>query len=99
MGMFRTPGDSVSVALKKLLQGGGGRAGASQAIHKFATEGAGSLTPKIRYQVRKFSVLCVGKCTPLGPQLLSKHHGGAASAGSCLESPHSHLEAGNHQRQ
>ena len=42
VGMFRTPspGDSISVALRKLLQGG--RRG-SQAIYKFATKGAGSL--------------------------------------------------------
>ena len=41
MGMFRTlsPGDSISAALRKLLQGG--RRG-SQAICKFATKGSGS---------------------------------------------------------
>ena len=45
VGMFRTlsPGDSVSVALRKLLQGG--RRG-SQAICKFAAKGAGSLNIK-----------------------------------------------------
>ena len=45
MGMFKTlsPGDSISVALRKLLQGG--RRG-SQAIYKFATKGAGSLNIK-----------------------------------------------------
>jgi len=43
--MFRTlsPGDSLSVALRKLLQGG--RRG-SQAIYKFATKGAGNLNTK-----------------------------------------------------
>ena len=43
--MFRTlrPGDRVSVALRKLLQGG--RRG-SQAIYTFATKGAGSLNFK-----------------------------------------------------
>ena len=42
---FRTPslGDSISVALRKLLQGG--RRG-SQAIYKFATNGAGRIHPK-----------------------------------------------------
>ena len=40
--MFRTqsPGDNISVALRKLLQGG--RRG-SQAIYKFAAKEAGSL--------------------------------------------------------
>ena len=43
--MFTTPslGDSISVALRKLLQGG--RRG-SQVIYKFATKGAGSLNSK-----------------------------------------------------
>ena len=50
VGMFRTqsPGDSISVALRKLLQGG--RKG-SQAIYKFSTKGAGSLN--IKYQVSR----------------------------------------------
>ena len=45
MGIFTTPslGDSISVALRKLLQGG--RRG-NQAICKFATKGAGSLNSK-----------------------------------------------------
>ena len=45
MGMLRTgnPGDSVSVALRKLLQGGGR---GSQAVCKFATEGTGCLNVK-----------------------------------------------------
>ena len=45
VGMFRTlsPGDSISVALKNLLQGS--RRG-SQAIDKFAKKGAGSLDIK-----------------------------------------------------
>ena len=45
VGMFRTlgPGDSISVALKKLLQGG--RRG-SQATCKFATKAAGTLNIK-----------------------------------------------------
>ena len=43
--MFRTPGpgDGISAALRKLLQGG--RRG-SQVIYKFATKGAGSLNFK-----------------------------------------------------
>ena len=56
--MFRTPspGDSISVALRKLLQGGRRR---SQVIYKFAAEGTGSLNiKKIRYQVKEFS-LCI----------------------------------------
>ena len=45
MGMVRTlnVGDHLSVALRKLLQGG--RRG-SQAIYKFATKGASSLNLK-----------------------------------------------------
>ena len=46
--MFRAlnPGESISVALRKLLQGG--RRG-RQDIYKFATKGTGSLN--IKYQV------------------------------------------------
>ena len=45
VGMFTTPslGDSISVTLRKLLQGGKRE---SQAVHKFATKGAGSLNIK-----------------------------------------------------
>ena len=48
VGMFRAlnPGESISVALRKLLQGG--RRG-RQDIYKFATKGTGSLN--IKYQV------------------------------------------------
>ena len=62
--MFRTmsQGDSDSVALRKLLQGG--RRG-SQAIYKFATKGAGRLILKIRYQVQEFSILCTRRCKNL----------------------------------
>ena len=44
-GMFRTPspGDSISVALRKLLQEGRRE---SPAIYKFATKGTGSLNIK-----------------------------------------------------
>jgi len=58
VGMFRTPspGDSISVALRKLLQGGRRR---SQVIYKFAAEGAGGLNiKKIRCQVKELS-LCI----------------------------------------
>ena len=50
VGMFRTPSpkDSLSVALRKLFQGGRSR---SQAIYKFATKGASSLN--IKYQVSR----------------------------------------------
>ena len=63
--MFRTmsQGDSDSVALRKLLQGG--RRG-SQAIYNFATEGAGSLKLKSRHRVEEFSILCMGRWKPLG---------------------------------
>ena len=42
VGTFRTPnvGDSISVALRKLLQGGRRQ---SQALYKFAAKEAGSL--------------------------------------------------------
>ena len=62
--MFRTlgPGDSISVALRKVLQGG--RRG-SQPIYKFATKGKAVWISKIRYQVKEFSVLFLGRCKPL----------------------------------
>ena len=65
VGMFSSlsPGDNISVALRKLLQGV--RRG-SQAVYKFATKGACSLTSKIRYQVKEFNILCMGRCKPLG---------------------------------
>ena len=51
--MLRTlsPGDSISIALRKLL--GGGTGGSQQAIYKFAAKGEGSLNIKDYYQVRK----------------------------------------------
>ena len=65
MGIFRTPsqGDSISVALRKLLQGGWR---GSQAIYKFATKGAGSLDIKDQVWGKEFSVLCWVRCKPLG---------------------------------
>ena len=55
--------DSISVTLARLLQGG--RRG-SQAIYKFATMEAGRLNIKYQYQVKEFSILCMGRCKPLG---------------------------------
>ena len=64
VGMFRTSsqGDIISVGLRKLLQGGRGE---SEAVHKFATKGAGSLIVK-DYQVKEFSILHMERCKPLG---------------------------------
>ena len=56
-------GDSISVALRKLLQGG--RRG-SQAIYKFATQAIGNLNIKDQIQVKEFSILCLGRCKSLG---------------------------------
>ena len=69
---FRTPslGDSISVALRKLLQGGWR---GSQTIFKFATNEEGSLNIKIRYHVKEFSFLCMGRCKPLGSLNYSFH--------------------------
>ena len=65
VGMFKTPRpeDNISVALRNLLQGG--RRG-SQAIYKSATQAIGNLNIKIRYQVKDFSILCIGRCKLLG---------------------------------
>ena len=65
VGMFRTlsPGDSISIALRKLLRGG--RKG-RQDIYKFATKGVGSLNTKDQVEVKEFSILCMGRCKPLG---------------------------------
>ena len=57
------PGDGTSVSSGRLLQGG--RRG-RHAIYKFVTKGAGNLNIKIRYQVKEFSILCMGRCKPLG---------------------------------
>ena len=59
--MFRTPnpsGDSISVALMKLLQGG--RRG-SWAIYRFATKGAVSLNVKDQVSFKGFSIPCGGR--------------------------------------
>ena len=59
VGVFRTlsPGDRISISLRKLLQGS--RSG-SQATHIFARKGAGNLNIKISYQVKEFRILCMG---------------------------------------
>ena len=63
--MFRTLslGKSTSVALRKLLQGGRRW---SWAIHKFATKEQPIRTTTISCQVKEFSILCMGRCKPLG---------------------------------
>ena len=38
----------------------------SQAGYKFATTDQAIWTLKIRYQVKEFSILCMGRCKPLG---------------------------------
>ena len=58
-----SPGDGISVSSGRLLQGG--RRG-SHAIYKFVTKGADNLNIKVRYQVKEFSILCMGRCKPLG---------------------------------
>ena len=57
------PGNSISVALRNLLQGGGR---GSQAVYKFATKGAGSLKSKDQISVKELSILHREGCKPLG---------------------------------
>ena len=57
------PGNSISVALRNLLQGGGR---GSQAVYKFATKGAGGLKSKDQISVKELSILGRGGCKPLG---------------------------------
>ena len=108
VGMFsiQSPGDNISVALRKLLQGG--RRG------EFATKGAGSLNIKDQVSrnlmqasgLTKF-ILCrctsaiwgqfcllvhLAFCVPPVPQESLLEGGSSISFGS----PHSHLEARNH---
>ena len=65
VGMFRSlsQGDSISVALRKLLQRG--RRG-SQAIYNFVTREQAFWISKIGYQIKEFGILCMGRCKPLG---------------------------------
>ena len=69
-----------------------GAGGGSQTIYKFATKGAGSLNTKdycevreIRYQVKEFSILCMGRCKSLGSlNSLISYAPQLAGARSCL---------------
>ena len=65
--MFRAPslGDSISVPLRKLLQGGRGEYKGRLYTSLQQREQA-FWTLKVRYQVREFITLCLGRCTPLG---------------------------------
>ena len=65
VGMFRTqsPGDNISVALRKLLQGG------RREVRLYTCLQQREQTvwkANIRYQVKEFSILCMGRCKPLG---------------------------------
>ena len=65
VGMLRTQsqGDRISVALRKLLQGG--RRGC-QAIYKFAAKGADSLNIKDQISSQGIYILYMRRCKPLG---------------------------------
>ena len=62
--MFRTlrPRDSISVAVRKLLQGGSGEYKLYTSLQQ---REQAIWTPKIRYQVKEFSILSMGRCKPL----------------------------------
>ena len=64
-GMFRplSPGASISVALRKLLQGGRGEVRLYTTLQQ---RKQAVWTSKVRYQVKEFSILCAGRCKPLG---------------------------------
>ena len=61
--MFRilSPGNSISEALRKLLQRGRVRLYTSLQQREQAV-----WTSKIRYQVKEFGILCMGRCKSLG---------------------------------
>ena len=63
-GMFRalSPGASISVALRKLLQGGRGEVRLYTTLQQ---RKQAVWTSKVRYQVKEFSILCMGRCKPL----------------------------------
>ena len=67
MGTFRTPslGDSISVALRKLLQGGRSRGVRPHTTLQQREQAV--WTSKIRCHVKQFRILCMGRCKPLGP--------------------------------
>ena len=65
VGMFRTLslGDSISVALKrKVLQG----RGEFRLYINLQQREQAVRTSKFRYRVKEFSILCLGRCKPLG---------------------------------
>ena len=64
VGPFKmpNPGNSISVALRKLLQVGGR---GSQAIYiSFQQREQAVWTSKIKYQIKESSMLCMGRCKP-----------------------------------
>ena len=63
--MFRTPspGDSRSVPLRKLLQGDRREVRLCTSLQQREQE---VWISKIRYQVKECSILCMGRCKPLG---------------------------------
>ena len=66
MEMFRTPSlrDSISVTLRKLLEGGS--SGEVRLYTSLQQREQAVWTLKVRYQVREFIILCMGRCKPLG---------------------------------
>ena len=111
--MFRTPspGDSLSVALRKLLQGDGGEVRLCRSLPQREQE---VWTSKIKYlknlafcvwEDYSFHMQLSYQGRPVSfftlvlafPQLLSNQRGGWQHRLDCgLGSPHSHLEARNH---
>ena len=65
MEMFRTPslGDSISVTLRKLLEGGRGEVRLYTSLQQ---RQQAVWTLKVRYQVREYIILCMGSCKPPG---------------------------------
>ena len=63
--MFRTSSqaDSISAALRKLLQGGRGEVKLYASLQQ---REQAVWSPKISYQVEEFSILCMARCQPLG---------------------------------
>ena len=83
VGMFRTltPVDSISVALRKLLQGGRTE---SQAIYKFSTKGGGSLNIQDEViKLRNFA-FCVWEDSSLGAHYTHSFHTPCSLLGSIL---------------
>ena len=73
VGMFRTlsPGDSTSVALRKLLQG---VRRVKSGYMKICNKGS----RHSEYQIKGLSILCMGRCKPLGSlNLYASHLSGA----------------------